>query len=69
MHLLWRVTLALTRECVSMVTVAMVTWLWLGLHSDKIDFFGGKWGLFTSHHFHGNGHFFLLDNNLFLPDA
>jgi hypothetical protein len=48
MNLLWRVTLALTTECVSMVTVAMVTWLWLDLYSDNLTFIEQGWGLFTS---------------------
>jgi hypothetical protein len=48
MDLLWRVTLALTTECVSMVTVAMVTRLWLGLLRHKLTFLHQSLGLFTS---------------------
>ncbi len=46
MHLLWRITLALTAERVALVTVAMVTWLWLALQRGITTMLRSAWGLF-----------------------
>ena len=60
MHLLWRPTITLTAECISMVTVAMVTWAWLSLKWARMSIMRPIRGLFMLCISMEMGHILLL---------